>query len=143
MHKLFRCPRKNILKQSLANCWESLRPPQPLGTRRVQPSERSQSFALGVSALALSLSSFLKILPDGFLGITSRNTMPPSNLLALDTRSASQDLIFSAISGVAFSGVWGTMYARGSSPPSLCWSALSASVEGQKTYWLTPMTAAS
>ncbi|KAH8626440.1 hypothetical protein IG631_18458 [Alternaria alternata] len=44
---------------------------------------------------------------------------PPSNRLCLETRSASQFLIFSAVSGVALSCDGGTMYARGSSSPLL------------------------
>jgi hypothetical protein len=55
----------------------------------------------------------------GFLGTASTKWTPPSSRLALETRFASQLLMLSATSGVALSGDWGTMYARGSSSPSL------------------------
>jgi len=68
------------------------------------------------SCLARSRRIFRRILPDGFFGISSTTTTPPSNRLCLLTRSASQlEISFGE-------GVWSfckVMYARGSSSPDL------------------------
>lgn len=48
--------------------------------RAPNPSQ-SFAFASNDSFLANSRKSFLKILPDGLLGIASKNTTPPLNLL--------------------------------------------------------------
>jgi hypothetical protein len=80
----------------------------------------------------------------GFLGIASTKCTPPSSRLALLTRSASQLFIPSADSGVALSGDWGTIYARGASSPFLRKSDREHALKGaRRNYQDTPMTATS